>query len=879
MSPDLFKIVKSFPNPYSSGHTHTHRFFHNLTYQTGFLYFNQEERDIIIYFNISLSAKIPANMLPTMRLLFGLAAFRATLGSPVDFISISHTTLSPPGSPTNVPTGLATPESEALIAERTVSTTTAGGFTAPGWSFISCFTDDISARALLTQVYIKGGPEAMSVSQCNYRCWVGGYILSGVEFAHECWCDHALNGEYHVKVPESECNMACTGNDTETCGGANRIAIYEYNRTPAWGTWKPSLAAPTLAARSVDIMSLYAPIGCYEDSLSARMLRNLMFSPGTEQALNVETCAMACHDSAFPYAGLEFGQECFCDTLMQTIVTAPETECNMTCPGDSGEICGGNLRINIYSYNGSTSLTATVMIDATSSTITIPTNSAITAPGVYEPKGCYSDSTSDRTLGFVGSFPGSQKSMKIEPCQGACQYAGYVFAGLEFGDECWCDNAIRGTGIPVPDADCNMACSGNNSETCGGSNRINIFSFTPAIATTVTPTASISFGTGSTSFPPQPSPYFVSTGCYTDSRSNRTLGIVGDFPGAHGNMTLEPCKGACRNAGYMFAGVEFGDECWCDDAIRGIGTPTFGSDCNMPCSGNASETCGGSDRINIYQLILAPISVSSSAAATAPLASPTTPPNSESICTEYYTVAQGDYCYSIWTDFGISQEQFTSWNPSLVFPQCQILVGQALCVQQGPTSSAILTVTSLRPTLTPTDEIPATALIPETVTMSGPSTVVTPTIISTTPGLTTAISDSTVSCSVFYQVAANDSCYKIWSSFGISQDQFILWNPSLVFPGCQIFPGDFVCVQVGQGSPTTRTMLPAGSTIAGSDGIFSTSTVTMTSISTSIVMTSAMSSSGSLPATPFTVASVPTSTSTSLTSEVTSGVSSSKAGY
>jgi hypothetical protein len=592
-------------------------------------------------------------MLYAVSLLAWLTGLRATLSKPLDFVSISNTILP---TITNIPLGIASPESEIVIAERTLSTATGGGSTAPGWTFISCFTDDIDARALLTQVRIKGGQEAMSVSQCNYACWLEGFMLSGVEFAHECWCDYALNGEYHLKVSESECNMICTGDDTETCGGANRIAIYEYSGVPALETGKPIFGLPTLAARSVDIMSLYAPIGCYEDSTTSRMLGIYANTSGTNEDMTTEICVKACYGSNYPYAGLEYGNECFCDILLQTIYKASDADCNVACPGDSQIICGGDLRINIFSYNGPMPLTATsttASFTTATSSMTASTSSPITAPGTYQYKGCVSDVTYNRTLGFVGSFPGSLEGMTIEPCQDACKNAGYVYAGVEFGHECWCDNVMRGIGVLVADGECNMACSGNNSETCGGSNRINIYSFTPATPITAMPTAS-------TSSLPQSSQFFKSIGCYTDARSNRTLGFVGDYPGAYGNLTIEPCQWACRNAQYTFAGVEFGDECWCDNVMRGIGVRTVDSDCNMPCYGNALETCGGSDRINVYQFIaVSTANAHLSVTATPKPAMPTSTTavsTSTSICTEYYVVAQGDYCYNIWTSFRISQD-------------------------------------------------------------------------------------------------------------------------------------------------------------------------------------------------------------------------------
>jgi len=512
----------------------------------------------------------------------------------------------------------------------------------------------------------------MSVENCNDRCEVENYLLSGVEFGHECWCDHALNGEYHVKVDDSECNMACSGNSTESCGGANRIAIYKNNFTQVVDTAQRSdPKSGALGARTAGGQPQFISMGCYPDSTTNRTLRYYMSSISEDDgnAMTQNACNMACYTVGYIYAGVEYGQECFCDNSIQWGSSVDQSECNMACPGLAGTTCGGNLTINIFWYIGMESATT-------------PNNLTITAPGVWKYRGCYTDSRSNRTLGFVGDFPGAKEGgMAVEPCQGACQNAGYVYAGVEFGSECWCDSlsrAGRGPGVQVSDPECNMTCSGNASEFCGGSNRLNTYEFIPAMSTISTTALS-----------------FIYIGCYTDLTSNRTLGFVGDFPGAHGNMTIDPCQGACQNAGYMFAGVEFGDECWCDNVIRGIGAPTSSSDCNMPCSGNASEICDGSNRINIYQLTPATttnatISVTSTSTSAMP-ASATTPLSS-TICNMYYTVAENDYCYDIWTSFGISQDQFTSWNPTLVFPACQIIPGDILCVQEGTGSTTTVTI-------------------------------------------------------------------------------------------------------------------------------------------------------------------------------------------
>jgi len=41
-----------------------------------------------------------------------------------------------------------------------------------------------------------------------------------------------------------------------------------------------------------------------------------------------------------------------------------------------------------------------------------------------------------------------------------------------------CGSAISNGGAPAPAADCNMVCSGDGTEFCGGPNKLNVYNFT-----------------------------------------------------------------------------------------------------------------------------------------------------------------------------------------------------------------------------------------------------------------------------------------------------------------------------------------------------------------------------------------------------------------
>ena len=75
--------------------------------------------------------------------------------------------------------------------------------------------------------------------------------------------------------------------------------------------------------------------------------------------------------------------------------------------------------------------------------------------------GCFKD-TPDRDI--TGSHSESP-TMSVEICLATCREGGYSVAGLQFASHCFCGNAHGRFG---PAQNCDMACSGDGSEICGG---------------------------------------------------------------------------------------------------------------------------------------------------------------------------------------------------------------------------------------------------------------------------------------------------------------------------------------------------------------------------------------------------------------------------
>ncbi|KDR82087.1 hypothetical protein GALMADRAFT_60064 [Galerina marginata CBS 339.88] len=174
--------------------------------------------------------------------------------------------------------------------------------------------------------------------------------------------------------------------------------------------------------------------------------------------MTIETCINFCNSGNFIFAGVEFGH---CDSTIQIpSQMAPATDCNMGCSGNSTELCGGPVRMNIFQSNKPPPI---IVQNVTSGT------------GLWSYQGCFTDSVAARTLNTGVNIP---LGTTPESCTAACQAAGpFTFAGVENGHECWCDTTVHAPTQRVGDADCRMLCAATHAEYCGNSNRLAIYQF------------------------------------------------------------------------------------------------------------------------------------------------------------------------------------------------------------------------------------------------------------------------------------------------------------------------------------------------------------------------------------------------------------------
>jgi hypothetical protein len=203
--------------------------------------------------------------------------------------------------------------------------------------------------------------------------------------------------------------------------------------------------------------------------------------------------------------------------------------------------------------------------------------------------GCFQENTPGRQLAQLAYIDTTANTN--EKCIAACIGLGFIFAGTQYQQECWCGNAI-----PIrknEEDNCNFGCTGSIGQECGGDgilhNSIHMSLFAD----------STRFNGNTTSAPLKLTPsvgQYNYLGCYTEP-SGKTL--TQNFTSSN-VMTVELCAVWCTGSQYF--GLEYAAECSCGFELNPASTLVDAGQCSMSCKGSNSEFCGGPSRMQIYQL-------------------------------------------------------------------------------------------------------------------------------------------------------------------------------------------------------------------------------------------------------------------------------------
>ena len=112
---------------------------------------------------------------------------------------------------------------------------------------------------------------------------------------------------------------------------------------------------------------------------------------------------------------------------------------------------------------------------------------------------------------------------------------------------------------------------------------------------------------------PNPNTTWTYAGCYYeyDPNSNTPVDMLIMFgipKMSFVNITIDVCVAHCERFGYTYAGLwsyfvssVWQERCLCGNYNPGTYQKQAESSCNHPCSGNTSQTCGGSYRMSLYR--------------------------------------------------------------------------------------------------------------------------------------------------------------------------------------------------------------------------------------------------------------------------------------
>ncbi|RAK75243.1 LysM peptidoglycan-binding domain-containing protein [Aspergillus fijiensis CBS 313.89] len=137
-------------------------------------------------------------------------------------------------------------------------------------------------------------------------------------------------------------------------------------------------------------------------------------------------------------------------------------------------------------------------------------------------------------------------------------------------------------------------------------------------------------------------------------------------------------------------------------------------------------------------------------------------------CYQYYEAQAGDGCDSIESKYGLTQAEFIALNTYIDSSCSNLWPGYSYCVAGIPLANISSSIT-------------ATA----TTTTTGEVTTPTP----TQTGMVTG-------CTSFYEAQSGDGCWAIAVDHGITQAEFIEWNPDVASDCSGLWPDYYYCVAV-----------------------------------------------------------------------------------
>eukprot|EP00903_Cladosiphon_okamuranus_P008213 g7906.t1 len=169
--------------------------------------------------------------------------------------------------------------------------------------------------------------------KCSERCSDSQFFAT--QYGRECWC--GFDDGYNQHGASTGCDVPCTGDATEICGGSYAASVYENN-----GFDPDATPAPTPAPAPFTPL-VFTEKGCYTDKRNDR----IMTLEEKRNDMTSQVCAGMCAGS--PAFATQNGNECWCGSTGYAR-HGTSTGCTKACAGDAAEICGGRFASTVYEF-------------------------------------------------------------------------------------------------------------------------------------------------------------------------------------------------------------------------------------------------------------------------------------------------------------------------------------------------------------------------------------------------------------------------------------------------------------------------------------------------------------------------------------------------
>jgi len=235
--------------------------------------------------------------------------------------------------------------------------------TSSGSKYIGCFKDN-GSRVLKKQIT---NAKTMTKNVCVAACKKAGYKYAGTQYASQCFCGN----EYKKLGKATNCNMSCTGDKKQKCGGSWANSVYQVTASKSKLKKIAKVAIKKKAKKAVvkakkTVVAFKALIdkakkvikkkakksskkftykGCYKDMRKRDLLKYI----GSFNNNSSKVCAEKCGKAGYNYAGTQYTKQCFCGYKFGKYGKAKN--CDAKCPGNSKEKCGGTWANSVYEIN------------------------------------------------------------------------------------------------------------------------------------------------------------------------------------------------------------------------------------------------------------------------------------------------------------------------------------------------------------------------------------------------------------------------------------------------------------------------------------------------------------------------------------------------